>query len=70
MGSGRTFAPLDSEELASAVIELANHTGGTGEMGRRARELAGQFDLDQVTSRAEAVLMAVSSGKPLPVSER
>ena len=67
---GRTFAPLDSEELASAVIELADHTGGTGEMGRRARELAGQFDLDQVTSRAEAVLMAVSSGNPLPVSER
>ena len=69
-GVGRTFAPLDSEELASTVIELANHTGGTGEMGRKARELAGQFDLDQVTSRAEAILMAVSSGKPLPVSER
>ena len=69
-GVGRTFAPLDSEELASAVIELADHTGGTGEMGRRARELAGKFDLDQVTSRAEAILMAVSSGKPLPVSER
>ena len=69
-GVGRTFAPLDSEELVSAVIELANHADGREEMSRRARELSRQFDLDRVASRTEAVLEVVASGKPLPDLER
>ena len=69
-GVGHAFAPLDSAELASTVLELANRSGGTEEMSGRARELSRQFDLDRIASRAEAVLAAVASGKPLPAWER
>ena len=69
-GVGRAFTPLDSEELAALVVELADHSGGREEMSRWARELSLQFDLDQTASRAEAILMAVSSGEPIPVFER
>ena len=69
-GVGHAFAPLDSAELASTVLALANRSGGTEEMSGRARELSRQFDLDRIASRAEAVLAAVASGKPLPAWER
>ena len=65
-GVGRAFTPLDADELAAVVVEMANHTGGTEEMSRRARDLSRRFNLDQIASRAEAVLDAVASGKALP----
>ena len=69
-GVGRAFTPLDADELAAVVVEMANHTGGTEVISRRARELSRLFDLDQIASRAEAVLAAVSEGKPLPAFKR
>ncbi len=69
-GVGRAFAPLDAAELAAVVVEMANLTGGTEEMSRRARDLSRRFDLDQIASRAEAVLDAVANGKALPDLER
>ena len=65
-GVGRAFSPLDSEELAATVHDLANHTGGREEMSRKARELSRRFDLDRITSHAEAVLEAVLEAGPLP----
>ena len=70
MAWGRAFAPLDAAELAAVVVEMANLTGGTEEMSRRARDLSRRFDLDQIASRAEAVLDAVANGKALPDLER
>ena len=63
---GRAFTPLDSEELASVVVEMAGHTHDKEEMRRRARDLSRQFDLDRIALHAEAVLEAVSVGRPLP----
>ena len=64
-GVGRAFAPLDSESLAATVLDLANRTGWE-EMSARARDLARRFDLDRITSHAEAVLEAVLEAGPLP----
>ena len=64
------FTPLDADELASAVVEMAGHSGAMREMGIRARELSRRFDLEQVVSRQEAILTAVSNGEPIPAFER
>ncbi len=68
-GAGRAFTPLDSEELAAVVVEMADNPGATKEMSRRARDLSLRFDLDRVALHAESVLEAVSRGKPLPEME-
>ena len=65
-GVGRVFTPLDSEELASTIVDLADSPEGVGEMGQRCRELAERFDPDRIASHAEAVLAAVSEERPLP----
>ena len=39
-------------------------------MSKRCRELSERFDLDRIASQAEAVLTAVSEGRPLPASRR
>ena len=67
-GVGRAFSPLDSEDLAATVVDVANRTGWE-EMSGRARELARRFDLGRVASHAEAVLEAVSRDRPLPTLE-
>ena len=69
-GVGRVFTPLDSVELASIIVELADSSDGTEEMGKRCRELAERFDLNRTASHAEAVLTAVSEGRPLPTYRR
>ena len=65
-GVGRVFTPLDSDELASIIVELAEGSDGLKDMSKRCRDLAERFDLDQITSHADAVLAAVSEGRPLP----
>ena len=65
-GVGRVFTPLDPVELASIIVELADDSGGIEEMSSRCRELSERFDLDRIASHAEAVLTAVSEGRPLP----
>ena len=69
-GVGRAFTPLDAGDLASVVSEMAEDRGARQAMGARARELSCQFDLDQVVSRQEAILTAVSNGEPAPVFDR
>ena len=65
-GVGRVFTPLDSGELATIIVELADDSDSIEEMSRRCRELAERFDLDRTSSHAEAVLTAASEGRPLP----
>ena len=55
-GVGRAFTPLDSGELASIIVELANSSDGIEEMSKRCRELSERFDLDRIASHAEEVL--------------
>ena len=69
-GLGRVFTPLDSGELASIIVELANSSDGIEEMSKRCRELSERFDLDRIASHAEEVLTAVSEGRPLPAYRR
>ena len=69
-GVGRVFTPLDSDELASIIVELAEGSDGLKDMSKRCRDLAERFDLDQITSHAEAVLAAVSEGKSQPAFRR
>ena len=69
-GVGRAFTPLDAGDLASVVAEMAEDRRARQAMGGRARELSRQFDLDEVVSRQEAILTAVTTGEPIPVFER
>jgi len=69
-GVGRAFTPLDAGDLASVVAEMAGDRRASRAMGGRARELSRQFDLDEVVSRQEAILTAVSNGEPIPAFER
>ncbi len=69
-GVGRVFTPLDADDLASAIVEMAGQGDARREMSSRARELSNQFDLEQVVSRQEAILTAVSNGEPIPAFER
>ena len=67
---GRVFTPLDANDLASAIVEMAGQSGARREMSIRARELSRRFDLEQVVFRQEAILAAVSNGEPIPAFER
>ena len=69
-GVGRVFTPLDADDLASAIVEMAGQGGARREMSVRARELSRRFDLDQVVWRQEAILTAVANGEPIPAFER
>ena len=46
-GVGRAFTPLDSEELAAILVEMANSPGAREEMRRNARDLSLRFDVDR-----------------------
>ena len=67
---GRVFTPLDAGELASIIVELAHGSDGIEEMSKRCRELSERFDLNRIAAHAEAVLTAVSEGRPLPAYRR
>ena len=65
-GVGRVFAPLDAEDLSSIIADMAECSEGLKDMSERCRKLSEQFDLDRIACHAEAVLIAVSEGRPLP----
>ena len=65
-GVGRVFTPLEAEELSSIIADMAECSEGLKDMSERCRKLSEQFDPDRIASHAEAVLAAVSEGRPLP----
>jgi colanic acid biosynthesis glycosyl transferase WcaI len=64
---GRTFEPLDSQELADVLSEMANDPAHLSEMRNNCLGLSKRFDRDVIAERTEAVLRAVAEDKELPV---
>ena len=64
--AGRAFEPMDAEELAEAVRDLADHPDKLQQARANSTQLARRFDRDVIAERTEAVLRAVAERKPLP----
>jgi len=64
--AGRTFEPLDSEELARVVLELANNPQTVRRIRTNCSNLAKRFDRDVIADRTEAILSAVAEHRALP----
>lgn len=64
-GVGRVFEPLDADELARAILDLANGNDRDGTR-RRALRSSERFDRDRIARHTEATLAAVAAGEALP----
>lgn len=63
---GRVFEPLDGEDLAAQVADLADRPDELAGMRKRCRELARRFDRDTIAEQTDAILRAVAERRPLP----
>ena len=63
---GRTFRPMNADDLASALLDLMSDPGARDGMRQDCRELARRFDRGVVARRAEEVIRAVAEKTALP----
>ena len=63
---GRSFQPLDGDDLAAALLDLKSDPRTSDGMRRDCRDLAHRFDRGVVALRAETVFKAVAEGHALP----
>ncbi len=68
--AGRIFPPLDANSLANVITELASHPQELMQIKKNCLDLAKRFDLKNTILQAEAILMAVAEGRPLPEIEK
>ena len=64
--AGKTFEPMDGQELAGALLELADRPEEYRRIRDNALALAARFDRDVIADRTEGVLQAVAQRRPLP----
>lgn len=64
--AGKTYEPLDGEQMANAILELADHPDQMAKIRANCLELSKRFDRDVIAERTAAVLDAVHRGEPLP----
>jgi glycosyltransferase involved in cell wall biosynthesis len=64
--AGRTFEPLNGEDLATAVVELADDPAEYQQVRENAIALSRRFDRDAIAERTEKVLSAIAEGQRLP----
>ena len=60
--AGRTFRPMNSEELAEAVVSLAANREETVTMRTNCRQLAKRWDYERIAVETEETLQAVVNG--------
>ncbi|MEI7838121.1 MAG: glycosyltransferase family 4 protein, partial [Planctomycetota bacterium] len=64
--TGRAFEALDADELAEAIVQLAQDPQECHRIRANCTELAKRFDRDAIADRTEMVLTALAAGQPLP----
>jgi glycosyltransferase involved in cell wall biosynthesis len=63
---GKTFEPLDAEELAASIEQLVDHPQEIERIRAHCVTLAPRYDREVIVSRTDDILRAVASGQPLP----
>ncbi len=63
---GRAFSPLDADELAAVLSDLADDPREWAQLRENCLNLAKRFDWSHIARQAEATLQAVADGRPLP----
>ena len=63
---GRTFAPMDDAQLASAISELAGNADEVAQVRENCLRVAPRFSRDSLADNVNAVLIAMHEGTPLP----
>ena len=64
-GLGRVVKPLDVDALAQAIVDLRGDPAEVKHIGRRAREVAKRYDLEEVARGAEATFAALVGDVPI-----
>ena len=64
LGLGRAVPPSDVDALVDAIEDLLGDPEELERIGRRARELAKRYDLDEVARHAEATFSALADDVP------
>ena len=68
-GVGAAFEPGDAEELAAAIVSLADDAERRGRLRGDARRIASRFDRGVIAARTAAMLEAVHEGRQPPDPE-
>ena len=68
--AGRTFEPMDGEELARAITELAEDPAEHAKVRANCIALSKRFDRDTIADRTEGILRGVAQRSELPESRR
>ena len=64
LGLGRAVKPLDVDALVAAIMDLLGDPAELNRIGLNAREVAKQYDLEEVVRRAEATFSALVEDVP------
>lgn len=64
--AGRTYEPMNADDLARAILELADNRREYESVKRNAISLSARFDRNIIADRTEKVLLAIQSGAELP----
>ncbi len=66
---GRLFAAANAEQLAAAVLELAENRAEHARIRENSIKLAQRFDRNTIADRTERILRAVAQREPIPQVE-
>ncbi len=64
--AGRCYEPSDADEMARAILDLAENHSVLKEMRDNCVKLSKRFDRAVIAKRTEKILIAVRDGGPLP----
>jgi len=64
--TGRTFEPLDGQELAARILDLYEHPEEVRRIRHNCADLAKRFDRDVIADRTDAILRALVEDRPIP----
>ncbi len=64
--AGLCYEPGDADEMATAILTLADNQSLSQQMRDNCRRVSERFDRDLIAERTERMLAAVHEGKPLP----
>jgi len=65
-GTGRCYEPLDANEMAQAILQLAEARQQAGGTRQACIALSGRFDRDLIARRTEQILTAIHENESLP----
>lgn len=67
--AGKTYEPLDGEQMAQAILDLAENKQSYTKVRENAIKLSRRFDRSIIAQRTENILLAINNSGPLPEVE-